>query len=187
MADPTNETSPASAPGFRRDGTGAGAMTDREKIDPRWRGYYDALLRERDHCIDLVSGLAAMGREVNPDPIQDGLAATATERNQTDEGLGVLSHDQDLLVEINHAISRIEKGTYGVCELTGKPIPAERLKAVPWTRFTREAQAELEARGEASKVELGTVGDFDEDKPPRVEDGNPSTNSANERGDTGNS
>ncbi|EDY19041.1 transcriptional regulator, TraR/DksA family [Chthoniobacter flavus Ellin428] len=183
MADPTNETSPASAPGFGRDGTGAGAMTDRKKIDPRWRGYYDALLRERDHCIDLVSGLATTAREANPNPIQDGLADTATDLNQADESRGVLSHDQDLLVEINHALSKIEEGTYGVCELTGQPIPAERLKAVPWARFTREAQAEFEARGEASKVKLGTLGDLDEGRPPRVEDEDVPAESANEPGD----
>jgi len=187
MADPTNETSPASAPGFSREGTGAGAMTDREKIDPRWRGYYEALFRERDRCLDLISGLATAAREANPDPIQDGLADTATDLNQADESRGVMSHDQDVLVEINHAISKIEDGTYGVCELTGKPIPAERLKAVPWARFTREAQAEVEARGEASRAELGALGEMDEDHPPRVAGGSVSPRSANEREDVKNS
>ena len=40
------------------------------------------------------------------------------------------------MYEIEEALKRIEKGTYGVCELTNKPIPRARLEAIPWTRFT---------------------------------------------------
>ena len=36
--------------------------------------------------------------------------------------------------EIEEALKRIEKGSYGVCELTGKNIPKARLEAIPWTR-----------------------------------------------------
>ena len=36
--------------------------------------------------------------------------------------------------EIDAALERIEKGTYGVCEYSGQPIPKERLKAIPYAR-----------------------------------------------------
>ncbi|MBV9999423.1 MAG: TraR/DksA C4-type zinc finger protein [Verrucomicrobia bacterium] len=55
----------------------------------------------------------------------------------------------ELIEEVNEALGRIEGGTYGRCELTGKPIPAERLDAIPWTRFTAEAEAQLEREGQA--------------------------------------
>jgi hypothetical protein len=42
------------------------------------------------------------------------------------------------------ALERIDDGTYGLCELTGRPIPWKRLEAVPWTRFTVQAEAQLE-------------------------------------------
>jgi len=48
---------------------------------------------------------------------------------------------------LQEALKRIEKGTYGVCELTNKPIPRARLEAIPWTRFTVTAQAQLEKDG----------------------------------------
>ena len=35
---------------------------------------------------------------------------------------------------------RILSGAYGICERTGKRIPMQRLRAVPWTRFTKEAE-----------------------------------------------
>jgi len=46
------------------------------------------------------------------------------------------------LIEIELALSRIEKGTYGVCEETDEPIEADRLIAIPWTRLSIEG-AEL--------------------------------------------
>jgi hypothetical protein len=54
-----------------------------------------------------------------------------------------------LLDEVNAALSRIESGTYGQCEVTRKPISAARLEAVPRTRFSVDAEEELERDGKA--------------------------------------
>ena len=43
-----------------------------------------------------------------------------------------------LLGEIDGALSRIDNGTYGVCEETEEPIESERLLAIPWTRLSIE-------------------------------------------------
>ncbi|MBC7456940.1 MAG: TraR/DksA family transcriptional regulator, partial [Bdellovibrionaceae bacterium] len=42
------------------------------------------------------------------------------------------------LMEIDYALSRIENGTYGICEETFEPIEDVRLKAIPWTRYSIE-------------------------------------------------
>ncbi|WP_326847970.1 TraR/DksA family transcriptional regulator, partial [Bacillus safensis] len=42
--------------------------------------------------------------------------------------------------EIDAALKRMEDGTYGICEKTGKEIPYERLKAVPYTRYSIDAK-----------------------------------------------
>jgi RNA polymerase-binding transcription factor DksA len=62
--------------------------------------------------------------------------------------------EQDAVGEIDAALLRIRNGRFGVCELTGKLIPRERLEAIPWTRYTVEAQAELERVGEAVRPYL---------------------------------
>ena len=49
---------------------------------------------------------------------------------------------------------RILDGSYGVCEQTGKRIPAARLKVVPWTRFREEMEAQLENIGEIARPHL---------------------------------
>lgn len=46
------------------------------------------------------------------------------------------------LIEIDYALSRIENGSYGICEETDELIESERLRAIPWTRLSIEG-AEL--------------------------------------------
>jgi RNA polymerase-binding transcription factor DksA len=75
--------------------------------------------------------------------------------------LSLLSADQDSVYEIEEALKRIEKKTYGICELTGKTIPKTRLEAIPWTRFTVEAQAQLEKDGMLKSRRLGALGSVD--------------------------
>jgi RNA polymerase-binding transcription factor DksA len=43
------------------------------------------------------------------------------------------------LQEVEDAIERIKNGTYGICMKTGLPISSDRLRAIPWTRYCREA------------------------------------------------
>src|SRR6266849_5967727 len=50
------------------------------------------------------------------------------------------------------AAKRIELGTYGICEMSGKPIPHARLEAIPFARFTVECQSQLEKQNKASRV-----------------------------------
>lgn len=82
-------------------------------------------------------------------------ADAATDTFDRDVALGMLSSDQDALFEIEDAIRRIESGSYGICELTGKKIPAARLQAIPWTRFSVEAGKRLEAQGQVNRTGLG--------------------------------
>ena len=43
--------------------------------------------------------------------------------------------------EIDEALNRLKLGTYGICEVSGQPIPRERLKAIPWARERVEYKA----------------------------------------------
>jgi len=62
---------------------------------------------------------------------------------------------------VHEALKRIEKKTYGVCELTSKTIPKARLEAIPWTRFTVDAQAQLEKDGALKSRRIGQLGTVD--------------------------
>lgn len=52
------------------------------------------------------------------------------------------------LAEIDAALTRVERGTYGICELTGQPIPMERLEAVPTARYDLSGQKKYEKRAQ---------------------------------------
>ena len=77
--------------------------------------------------------------------------------------LQVAGHGFDLLREIDDAFARMQRGTYGVCELTGREIPQGRLKALPFARYTVEAQASLERRGRAALRPGATWGEEGDD------------------------
>jgi DnaK suppressor protein len=173
MADPTNDlTTPPAPHGLIPDpnaspteqilGTARQPDTRREQLDPKWQRFYDLLIEQRNGFIDGQTDLQSKAREVAPDPIQREAADVATEENQRDQLLGVVSMEQETLNEIEEALSRLENGTYGVCQATGKPIPEERLEAVPWTRFSVEGQEELERRGENIKASIGPLGRIEE-------------------------
>jgi hypothetical protein len=86
------------------------------------------------------------------------LADSASDQFDHDLALSEMSAEQDMLYEVEASLKRILNGTYGICESTGKPIPAARLRAIPWTRFLREVELQLEASQLVGTPHLGTVG-----------------------------
>jgi RNA polymerase-binding transcription factor DksA len=98
------------------------------------------------------------------------MADSGTDNFDRDFALSLLSSDQDAIYEIEEALRRIEKNSYGICELTGKPIPRARLDAIPWTRFTVEAQAQLEREGALRQKKLGALGSLDSSGVTEVEE-----------------
>lgn len=128
-----------------------------EWVKPEWVKYYKNLYMLRRRLKNQMSGLADdSAQEVSSFGMH--MADTGTDHFNRDFALSLLSADQDALYEVEQALKRIQKGTYGLCEMTGKPIPKTRLEAIPWTRFTVEAQAQLEKDGVLNKHRLGTLG-----------------------------
>jgi RNA polymerase-binding protein DksA len=72
------------------------------------------------------------------------LAEQGSEAYDQSLSLDLAAADRKLIKEIDDALRRIALGTYGICELTGKPIKLERLEELPWARYSIEAARELE-------------------------------------------
>lgn len=96
---------------------------------------------------------------------RDSLNHTEPDPSLTDQGtdtfdrefaLNQLSNEQDVLFEIDEAIRRIENGSYGICEMNQVPINIERLEALPYVRYSVQAQAELE-KGRTTYRPFGTT------------------------------
>ena len=136
----------------KKDGVG--------KVKPQWALYHQRLLELRDQLTRQMDGLAQESAQEMPG-YSLHMADSGTDNFDRDFALSLLSSDQDAIYEIEEALKRIEKNTYGVCELTGKAIPKKRLEAIPWTRFTVEAQAQLERDGALRQRRLGSLGTVD--------------------------
>src|SRR6266699_3186406 len=127
------------------------------KMNPFTRKQKEKLLNLRDAMVDTMAGVAQDTLRSRA----EGSEASALGMHQADAGsdaydrdfaLSLLSQEQDALYEIDQALKRIELGTYGKCEMSGKPIPRARLEAIPFARFTVECQSQLEKQNKASRV-----------------------------------
>lgn len=72
------------------------------------------------------------------------MADLGTDNYEQEFVLGLMDGERQLLKETDDALERIEKGVYGICEGTGKPIPKARLEANPWARYCVEHARKLE-------------------------------------------
>jgi len=63
------------------------------------------------------------------------MADVGTDNYEMEYILGLVDSERKLIMEIDEALQRIEDGTYGICEGCNEPIPKERLKAIPWSRY----------------------------------------------------
>ncbi len=69
------------------------------------------------------------------------IASEQSEREVLYAELGAVDNQ---LAEVEAALQRLHAGTYGRCEATGRVIPDARLRALPWTRYSREAAEQIE-------------------------------------------
>jgi RNA polymerase-binding protein DksA len=75
------------------------------------------------------------------------MADHGTDNYDQEFTLGLVEFERRLLNEIDEALQRIEDGTYGICQLLGRPISAARLQAKPWAKYCIEAARQLEQAG----------------------------------------
>ena len=113
------------------------------RIDPRWKWHYRTLIALRDR---LSQDTGQKFREA-AEPIEAHsmhAADSGTDEFEHDMVLTLLDRKEHALRDVNDAIIRILEGRYGVCGITGAAIPASRLRALPWCRYSVEAERELE-------------------------------------------
>jgi len=96
---------------------------------------------------------------------QDSLSElSSVDQHQADMGTETFEREKDLsileaieaeLADVEHALHRLDEGTYGTCEACGRPIDDERLEALPATRLCRDDQQ----RAEVEPGAVGTAGE----------------------------
>ena len=104
-------------------------MTDNTMLS-NLRGQLDA---ERARLLSQISSLE-VGRDESP-AYDDNFADSGQVAAEVGENLALLNQLNEQLDEIDHALAKMDAGTYGRCEVCGEPIAEARLEAMPATRF----------------------------------------------------
>jgi DnaK suppressor protein len=137
--------------------TGTNNEAGDEKLSPFLKKQKAKLLQLRDSLLDAMMGVSRDTLRARA----EGSEASAFGMHQADAGsdaydrdfaLSLLSQEQDALYEIEEALKRIDGGTYGICEMSGKPIPHARLEAIPFARYTVECQTLIEKQKKATRI-----------------------------------
>src|SRR3954447_26375389 len=84
-------------------------------------------------------------------------ADVGTETFEREKDLSILEQVEAELADVEHALRRLDDGTYGTCEVDGRPIPDDRLEAMPAARLCMEhqAEAEREVRASGERADVG--------------------------------
>ena len=117
----------------------AKARTLLEQERTRLQGIRDGLQREQEEATSETGGELS---SFDQHPGDSG-----TETFEMEKNVSLLEQVDDELLEVEAAVQRLERGTYGSCQVCGRPIGDERLEAMPATRFCVEDQAKAERQG----------------------------------------
>jgi RNA polymerase-binding transcription factor len=110
--------------------------------------FRDQLLAKRR---EIVGDMSSMEREAlrsssgsNLSNLPLHMADMGTDNYEQEFTLGLMEKDRKLLRDLNDGLAKIQNGTFGICEGTGKPITRARLEAQPWARYSIEYARRLE-------------------------------------------
>jgi len=109
--------------------------------------FRDLLLKEKE---ELTAELAAYKRE---DPYtgstRDEITSSEDTLTKTESHDRIVATRLELkqnLSQVERALGKVEKGTYGICENCGKPIPKARLTAMPTAKFGLDCEKQLKKK-----------------------------------------
>ena len=115
----------------------AGRRLEEERV--RLEGIREGIQREQEEgSSDTAGELSSFDQH----PGDSG-----TETFEMEKNVSLLEQVDDELLEVEAAVQRLERGSYGTCQVCGRPIGDERLEAMPAARFCIEDQAKAERQG----------------------------------------
>jgi DnaK suppressor protein len=106
--------------------------------------FREALIRKRSEIL-AAGGFTTLHASMDNNTRQGDLADQASGNNEVHIALKLRQTDAKILQAIEEALSRIDRGTYGLCRDCGEPIAEVRLHAIPWTRVCRTCKEKQSA------------------------------------------
>ena len=102
--------------------------------------------RIQTELASLDEEVAILGKDQQTEGGSTGnhMADGATDIAEQDRDMALIGTLQERMREVEHALERLDQGTYGVCERCDKPIPAERLEVRPFSTLCVDCQSQAE-------------------------------------------
>ncbi|GIG66073.1 TraR/DksA family transcriptional regulator [Phytomonospora endophytica] len=85
----------------------------------------------RTEYSQTVTELAEIQRDRLTDSAGDDQADTGSKTLEREQEITLANTMHERVIQVEHALERLDAGSYGMCERCGKPIPAARLAAFP--------------------------------------------------------
>ncbi|NLB59635.1 MAG: TraR/DksA family transcriptional regulator [Lentisphaerae bacterium] len=117
------------------------------RIPKKHQPLYHALVNLRERITRQISFLATDNLQRNPDDAEVNFRSEeqGTDNFDRDFALNRVSMGQDILLEIDEALNRIQMGSYGICEDCGRAIEQARMDALPYSRMCVRCQSKSES------------------------------------------
>ncbi len=138
-------------------------MSRKEEI----KKLHDILVRRRDALRQALAGDLSALKELREQAGGD-VIDIALDSAQDEISSRLAEVESRELAQIERALERMREGTYGQCEVSGKPIPLDRLRALPYATMCVEVQRELEQGADINELaaDWGRVVDLNPDDTP---------------------
>lgn len=110
------------------------------------------LMEKRQELSKMMEDLLADASDANENELSsldtNHLVDSATNMINREEISGKLESIKVMLIDIEHALAKLEKNKekFGLCELCNKPIEEQRLIAIPWSRYCIACKTKLDKR-----------------------------------------
>lgn len=136
------------------------------------RHFRELLLQKRAELIGDVSSIESgtlkksrldAAGDLSSMPIH--MADLGTDNFEQEFALGLMDSERKILAEIADALGRIDEGSYGICEGTGKPIARARLEANLWARYCIKYATMVEQGlvSEGEKIDAGAEEEYEDE------------------------
>lgn len=98
---------------------------------------------------DIDADIIRLGQDQGDEGsgVGNHMADEGSDAQEQDNDYGIRANIEAVLAEVEHALTKFDAGTYGICEDTGEPISEARLERLPYARYTVAAQEKREKSG----------------------------------------
>jgi DnaK suppressor protein len=121
-------------------------MKQKEEMTTDFNRLRRRLEAERERFLEELKATALVTERRERGPYGE-YGELATEITEVEKNLILEKRIREQLAEVEHALDKLEQGTYGLCDICGRPIEPARLEALPQANLCLSCKARQAKNG----------------------------------------